>query len=205
MNLRTIFVGSLIPVLLLVTFTVFVRADERKSKAMVGSMAPSFTLKDQSGNDVSLADCKGKIVVLEWFNNECPFVVKHYSKGDMNALASKYEAKGVKWLAINSTHSANIDSNKEIAGEWKIDRPILDDSEGVVGREFGATNTPNMFVIDADGKIVYRGAIDDKNTSRVSDIASSKNYVAAALDDVLAGKPVSQPETKPYGCSVKYK
>ncbi|HEX8342186.1 MAG TPA: thioredoxin family protein [Tepidisphaeraceae bacterium] len=203
--MRTILIGALVPLLLLVGMSVFVQADESKAKAALGTTAPAFVLKDQDGNDVSLADFKGKVVVLEWFNNECPFVQKHYTGGAMNAVASKYAAKGVTWLAINTTGTASIKSNREIATEWKIDRPILDDNSGVVGRQYGATNTPQMFVIDAAGKIVYRGAIDDNDSKDAAGVSSAKNHVATALDDVLAGKAVSRPETKAYGCTVKYK
>ncbi|MBV8781340.1 MAG: thioredoxin family protein [Phycisphaerae bacterium] len=169
----------------------------------VGQTAPAFTLTDQNGKSVSLSDYAGKLVVLEWFNDGCPFVQRHYNDGDMNATAKAYAAKGVVWLAINSTHSASASSDKSIADKWSIDRPILSDTNGTVGHAYGATNTPEIFVIGKDGKIDYFGAIDnnpqgDKSASEVT------NYVARALDEVLAGKPVSEPQTKPYGCSVKY-
>ncbi|MGN6506200.1 MAG: thioredoxin family protein [Tepidisphaeraceae bacterium] len=171
----------------------------------VGEQAPGFTLKDQSGKSVSLSDFAGKTVVLEWFNDGCPFVRKHYKTGAMNTLAKKYEAKGVVWLAINSTSSASIESNARAAKKMSIDRPILDDSSGTVGHAYGATNTPDMVVIDPAGKVVYKGAIDSVPSADPDDIAGAKNFVAQALDEVLAGKPVTQSQTKPYGCTVKYK
>ncbi len=178
--------------------------DEEKKKAAVGEPAPEFSLEDQTGKTHSLADYKGKVVVLEWFNEDCPYVVKHYRQGHMNKLADKYKEQDVVWLAINSTSGKTIDSNKAIAAKWNIDRPILLDSGGKVGQLYGATNTPHMYVIDKDGKLVYMGAIDDNDDSRTDSIASAKNYVAAALDAVLAGQPVEMSRTKAYGCVIKY-
>lgn len=178
--------------------------DHTHAKLNIGDKAPAFTLKDQSGKDVSLSDYAGKIVVLEWFNEGCPFVVKHYRAGHMNKLAAKYAGQGVVWLRINSTHSATPESNAKIAKEWKIEGPILQDSDGEVGHDYGATNTPHMFIIDKEGKLVYRGAIDSDSSADTAKIDGATNYVAKALDELLAGKSVSQPETKAYGCTVKY-
>jgi peroxiredoxin len=188
---------------LAVAFTMHALA-AKPDAAKVGAAAPAFTLKDQSGKDVSLSDFSGKIVVLEWFNDGCPFVQKHYKTGNMNSVASKYAGKDVVWLAVNSTKSASQSHNAKVAGEWKMERPILDDSAGKVGHAYGATNTPNMFIIDKDGKLVYRGAIDSDTSDDAAATKTATNYVAKALDELLAGKTVSQPETKPYGCSVKY-
>lgn len=173
------------------------------AKATLGEKAPAFTLKDQNGKDVSLADFAGKIVVLEWFNNECPFVVKHYKGGQMNSLAARYADKEVVWLAIDSTASHGAENAKKVAEEWKMDRPILDDSSGKVGHAYGATNTPHMYIVDKEGKLAYRGAIDS-NSGKNAD-SSATNYVANALDELLQGKAISQNETKAYGCTVKYK
>ncbi len=179
-----------------------------KSKKMAGptpgDVAPSFALQDQNGQTHSLEQYKGKTVVLEWFNNECPYVVKFYQKGHMNQWASSYGGKDVVWLAINSTSGKTSADNKAIAGEWKIDRPILNDSTGEIGKAYGSRNTPTMYIIDKDGKIAYRGAIDNNGDASTDVIASSTNYVAKALDEIAAGKPVSEPMTKAYGCSVKY-
>jgi peroxiredoxin len=175
-----------------------------RGEAKVGAAAPAFSLQDQSGKSVSLADFKGKIVVLEWFNNECPYVVKHYKLGSMNALASKYAEKGVVWLAINSTKGKTNADNAAIAESWSIKRPILNDADGATGRAYGATRTPQMYIINAEGNIAYMGAIDSDTSSDPSKVEGATNYVAAALDELLAGKTVSRPETKPYGCTVKY-
>lgn len=172
--------------------------------ATVGQPAPAFTLMDQHGKAVNLSDFAGKVVVLEWFNDQCPFVRKHYATGSMNATAAKYAKQGVVWLAINSSNFATVGSNLKAATEWKMDRPVLDDHAGTVGHAYGATNTPNMFVIDAKGTLVYKGAIDSVDGADPDDLSGATNYVAKALDQVLAGKPVTKSETKPYGCSVKY-
>jgi peroxiredoxin len=187
------------------------RPDEKKGKGgkalsgpTPGEAAPAFTLQDQNGKSVSLSDQSGKIVVLEWFNNECPYVVKHYKGGHMNKVADKYAEKGVVWLAINSGAGKTADEMKTVASEWKMDRPILLDGSGEVGKAYGATNTPGMYIIDREGKLAYRGAIDSKSDSKTESIDGATNYVAQALDELLAGKTVSEPMTKAYGCSVKY-
>ncbi|MGF1635337.1 MAG: thioredoxin family protein [Phycisphaerae bacterium] len=174
------------------------------AEAKLGAAAPDFKLMDQDGNAVSLSDHRGKIVVLEWFNDQCPFVVKHYKNGDMNNLAQKYTEKGVVWLAIDSSSFSNVEQNKEIAGSWNINRPLLDDAAGNVGKAYGAKTTPHMYVIDAEGNLVYAGAIDSISSANAEDVAKADNHVAKALDELLAGQSVSTPETKPYGCSVKY-
>lgn len=172
--------------------------------AVIGQPAPDFSLTDQHGKTVKLADFAGKTVVLEWFNEGCPFVKKQYVTGSMNATAAKYAEKGVVWLAVNSSNFANTASNLKADKAWKMARPILDDHTGVVGKAYGATNTPQMFVIDPKGTLVYKGAIDSVDSADPDDLGSATNYVAKALDDVLAGKPVAKSETTPYGCSVKY-
>lgn len=181
-------------------------ADDKADKAVaaVGQAAPAFELKDQNGQPVSLTQFSDKVVVLEWFNNECPFVKKQYKNGDMNTLASKYTSQGVVWLAVDSTHSHDSEHNKKVAGEWSMNRPILSDTDGTVGHLYGAKTTPHMYVINK-GTLVYKGAIDSIASPDSEDIAKADNYVAKALDEVLAGKPVSTPETKSYGCGVKYK
>jgi peroxiredoxin len=168
----------------------------------IGSTAPAFTLKDQNGSSVSLADYAGKVVVLEWFNENCPIVQRHYSVKDIPDTAAKYTADGVVWLAINSTEGNTSVSNRAAANAWNLSRPILDDASGTVGHAYGATNTPEIFVIGKDGKIAYEGAIDNDPQG---DMSSGKiNYAAQALDEVLAGKAVSVPVTKAYGCHVHY-
>lgn len=172
--------------------------------AKIGEAAPAFSLQDQDGKTHSLADYAGKVVVLEWFNEQCPYVVKHYSGGHMNTLAKKYAEKDVVWLAVNTTAGKSAQDNKKIAGDWKIDRPILADTTTEVAKAYGAKNTPTMYVIDKEGKLAYMGAIDSDRSDDSSKIEGATNYVAKALDEVLAGKSVSEPKTKAYGCGVKY-
>ncbi len=177
----------------------------------VGSAAPQFSAPDTNGKTQSLADYKGKYVVLEWFNPECPFVKKHYGSGNMQKLQQEYTSKGVAWLTIDSNapgEQGNLtaDQAEKIMNGWKTKQTaLLLDGDGKVGQMYGAKNTPFMVVIDPDGKIVYEGAIDSKATPNPSDIASSTNYVKVALDETMSGKPVSTPHSRPYGCSVKYK
>ncbi len=182
------------------SFTGFASAE-----AKVGEAAPAFSLQDQDGKAVSLDEHKGKVVVLEWFNEECPFVVKHYKTGNMNALAAKYAEKDVVWIAVNSSNFTTNDKNKAIAEKWSIKHPILNDANGATGKAYDAKTTPDMFIINKDGKVAYKGAIDSIKDSDSESIAKATNYVAKALDEVLADTAVSQAETKPYGCSVKYK
>ncbi|MDQ6859650.1 MAG: thioredoxin family protein [Verrucomicrobiota bacterium] len=176
----------------------------------VGSAAPDFSLTDSKGQKHSLGDLKGKWVVLEWFNPECPFVKKHYGSGNMQKLQAEYTGKGVTWLSIDSSaqgKEGNLtpEAAKAKIGEWKMQSTaLLLDVDGKTGQAYGAKNTPHMFIINPDGKIVYGGAIDNKPTANPADIGSATNYVKVALDESLGGKPVSTANTKPYGCSVKY-
>src|SRR5438067_11951827 len=177
----------------------------------VGSVAADFSLTDAKGAAHSLSQYKGKYVVLEWFNPECPFVKKHYGSGNMQKLQQQYTDQGVVWLTIDSNApgtECNItpDQAKKIMASWKTKQTaLLLDPESKIARSYGAKNTPNMVVINPEGKIAYEGVIDSKATPNPADIPNSTNYVKAALDESLAGKPVSNPTTKPYGCSVKYK
>src|SRR5438445_3559287 len=177
----------------------------------VGSAAPDFSLTDAKGQTHSLSQYKGKYVVLEWFNPECPFVKKHYGSGNMQKLQEEYTGKGVVWLTIDSNapgSEGNMTPEQaaKVAAAWKTHQTaLLLDLEGKAGRAYGAKNTPNMVVVSREGKIAYEGAIDSKATPNPADIPNSTNYVKAALDESLAGKPVTTPQTKPYGCSVKYK
>jgi peroxiredoxin len=177
----------------------------------VGSAAPDFSLTDAKGKTHSLSGYKGKYVVLEWFNPECPFVKKHYGSGNMQKLQEEYTSKGVVWLTIDSSApgtEGNLTPEQAAKkmGEWETRQTaLLLDPEGKAGRAYGAKNTPDMIVINPEGKIVYEGAIDSKASPNPADIPSSTNYVKVALDESLAGKPVTTSSTKPYGCSVKYK
>ncbi|HEY2628677.1 MAG TPA: redoxin family protein [Usitatibacter sp.] len=174
-----------------------------------GQTAPSFTLTDLDGKPAKLEDYKGKTVVLEWNNFGCPFVQKHYRSGNMQALQKKY-ANDVAWLTVNSTNKSNSDYQApakltdELAGFHAQPARYLMDDPGTVGSAYGAKTTPQMFIIDPSGKIVYNGAIDDKRSTDVADVKTAKNYVVAALEEMKAGKAVSVASTTPYGCSVKY-
>jgi peroxiredoxin len=177
----------------------------------VGSTAPDFTLTDASGKAHSLSQYKGKYVVLEWFNPECPFVKKHYGSGNMQKLQGEYTSKGVIWLTIDSNApgtEGNISPQQaqKVMKDWNTKQTaLLLDPDGKAGRSYNARNTPHMFVISPEGKVVYEGAIDSKATPNPADIPSSTNYVKVALDESMTGKPVSTAATRPYGCSVKYK
>jgi peroxiredoxin len=177
----------------------------------VGSAAPEFSLPDAAGKTHSLSEYKGKYVVLEWFNPECPFVKKHYGSGNMQKLQAEYTGKGVVWLTIDSNapgFEGNIspEQAQKVMKDWNTRQTaLLLDPEGKVGRAYNAHNTPDMFVINPDGKIIYEGAIDSKASPNPADIPSSTNYVKVALDESMNGKAVSTTNTRPYGCSVKYK
>jgi peroxiredoxin len=176
----------------------------------VGSNAPQFSLPDVKGKTQALTDFKGKYVVLEWFNPECPFVKKHYGSGNMQKLQQEFTSKGVVWLTIDSNApgmEGNLTAEQAsgIVNSWKTHQTaLLLDPDGKVGRAYGAKNTPHMFVINPEGKVVYEGAIDSKATPNPADISNSTNYVKVALEESMSGKPVSNANTKPYGCSVKY-
>ena len=171
---------------------------EHAAKAEIGKPAPLFTLKNHDGKEVKLADYKDKIVVLEWYNINCP-VCKEYTDR-MKEWAKKYGEKGVVWLAIDSTHNGSDSSNAAYAKKHGVTYPILNDFDGKTGHAYGATATPHMFVIHK-GTLVYAGAIDDSKGRG----KATKNYVAEAIDAVMAGKPVATAQTKAFGCSVKYK
>ncbi len=175
-----------------------------------GETAPEFSLVDINGKAQKLSDYRGKYVVLEWFNSECPFVQKHYESGNMQALQAKYTQKGVVWLGINSTstkHSNYRDParSQAILKEWKsAPTAFVLDPDGKVGKQYGARTTPHMYVVDPNGSLVYVGGIDNKPSTSRRDIATARNHVAVALDESLGGKPVGTPSATPYGCSVKY-
>jgi len=170
--------------------------------AAIGSSASPFSLQNQDGKIVNLSDFSGKIVVLEWTNPECPFVQRHYQAHTMTTLAAKYQGQGVQWVAINSTHDVTDADNKKWVTEQALPYSVLNDASGTVGHSYGATNTPEMYIVGKDGKLMYKGAIDN---DRDGDMTAGKiNYVDQALTEILAGKPVSVPETKAYGCTVHY-
>jgi peroxiredoxin len=178
--------------------------------AGVGQPAPAFTATDTSGKPVSLADLKGKYVVLEWVNPGCPFVQKHYNSANMQATQKEATAKGVVWLAVNSTAADASDYKPpaELAAWMKQQQAAasatLMDADGKLASAYGARTTPHMYVIDPKGTLIYAGAIDSKPSTNPADIKAATNYVSQALGEALAGMPVSKPVTQSYGCSVKY-
>jgi peroxiredoxin len=185
-------------------------ADLSFAETEVGKAAPNFTLPDTNGKTHSLADLKGKYVVLEWYQPDCPFVRKHYKSGNMQSLQKQYTSKGVVWLSIDSSapgQEGNYPAEKlnQIASSDGAARSaLLLDPDGKVGRLYGAKTTPDMYIIDPTGKLVYQGAIDDKRSTDLSDVQTATNYVKTALDASMSGKTVSTTATRPYGCSVKY-
>jgi hypothetical protein len=181
------------------------------SAAVVGQKAPEFSAKDASGKIVKLADFKGKTVVLEWLNPGCPYVKKHYNSGNMQSTQKDAIDKGVVWLAVNSTETAHSDYLAPAAlqkwmGEQKAaaTHTLMDDS-GSIGQQYAARTTPHMFIISPQGNVVYAGGIDSIASARTEDVKLATNYIKQSLGETLSGKPISAANTKPYGCSVKYK
>ncbi|MCB9721189.1 MAG: thioredoxin family protein [Candidatus Omnitrophica bacterium] len=175
-----------------------------------GAMAPDFTLKDSNGNTHSLSDFKGKYVVLEWVNFDCPFVKKHYVPGNMQALQKDLTAKGVVWLSINSSAPGKQGSyspsevNQIMENSSAMPTAYLFDSDGKVGKEYGAKTTPHMYVVNPEGMLAYQGAIDSIPSFDSADIPKARNYVTTAINNLMSGEPVADAATTPYGCSVKY-
>ena len=190
--------------------TILMQGHAMAAPAVVGQSAPGFTLTDTAGKPVRLADFKGKTVVLEWNNPGCPFVRKHY-QGNMQSLQKEAAAQGVVWLAINSTETASGDylSPAQLT-RWMQDKQAaptatLMDEDGVVGKAYGARVTPHMYIVNAQGVLVYAGGIDSIPSSRVDDIPKANPYIRQALGEIKAGKPLSVSTSQAYGCSVKYK
>jgi hypothetical protein len=179
-------------------------------QARIGEPAPTFSLTDSNGNAVSLTDFKGKTVVLEWTNHECPYVRKHYGANNMQMLQKKWTAQGVVWLTLISSapgtqgYVTGEEANKLTAQRAAAPSHVLLDPKGDVGRAYGAQTTPHMYVIKADGALAYMGGIDDRPTTRLEDLKTAKNFVDAALTELAEGKSVSATSARPYGCSVKY-
>jgi peroxiredoxin len=178
--------------------------------ATIGQPAPPFTLQGADGKTHSLADYKGKFVVLEWTNPNCPFVHKFYDSGTMQKLQKEETAKGVVWLRINSSAQGHADfqTPEQLASYVKKNHvsatASLLDPDGAVGHLYGARTTPHMFVINPQGDLIYAGGIDSTPSPDPATIPTARNYVTAALDEAMAGKPVTTPTAQPYGCSVKY-
>ena len=180
------------------------------SAAVVGNPAPAFVAADVNGKPVRLSDYKGKTVVLEWNNPECPFVQKHYGSGNMQKAQAAAARDGVVWLSINSGapgkqgHMTGSQAKAVLAKVGARPTAYLLDPRGVVGKAYEAKTTPHMYIVDKGGALVYAGGIDDKPTKNVSDIPGARNHVLAALAEIKAGKSVSVKTSRPYGCAVKY-
>ena len=178
--------------------------------ADIGLPAPEFALKDLDGKVHKLSDYRGKTVVLEWFNPGCPYVVTAHTKGSLVDLAQKQSKDGVVWLAVNSgapgKQGHGVETNRAAAKAWSMAYPILVDESGSVGKAYGATNTPHMFVVSKDGKLVYKGAIDNSPDAERGSPQGGVlvEYVSATVEDLAAGRPVRTPQTRAYGCGVKY-
>ena len=176
----------------------------------VGDPAPDFSAPDTQGRTQALSAYKGKYVVLEWTNSDCPYTRKHYESGNMQTLQKQWTSRGVVWLSVISSapgeqgYKTAAEENSYLAREHAAPTAVLLDPKGKVGREYEARTTPDMFVIDPAGKLIYAGAIDDHPSTDVSDIKGAKNYVSEALSAAMAGKPVAEAYTPSYGCSVKY-
>lgn len=178
--------------------------------AIVGQPAPAFTLTGTDGKPHSLSEYAGKLVVLEWFNHDCPFVRKHYGSGNMQKLQKKWTGQGVVWLSINSSAPGKQgnyppeEANELTKEKGAAPTAVLLDPDGTVGRAYGAKTTPHMYVIDPAGRLVYAGAIDSVPSASADDIRGATNYVRQALAQAMAGQPVSTPTSVAYGCSIKY-
>ncbi len=175
-----------------------------------GQAAPEFSVNDVDGKSVSLSQFKGKTVVMEWNNPNCPFVKKHYQSGNMQTMQKTPGGKDVVWLAVNSTNAKHGDyMSPEALKKWLAEQKsqpaaYLMDSDGKIGKAYGAKTTPHMFIIDPSGKLAYNGAIDDKRGTSVDEIKSANNFVKVALSDLAQGKRPAATMNQPYGCSVKY-
>jgi AhpC/TSA family len=180
------------------------------AQARIGAPAPNFTLTDSNGKAISLADFKGKTVVLEWTNHECPYVRKHYGGNNMQALQKKWTGQGIVWLTLISSQPGaqgfvhGLEANKLTQERGAAPTAVLLDPRGGVGRSYAAQVTPHMYVITGDGTLAYMGGIDDKPTTRLEDLKTAKNFVDAALSEVVAGKGVSIKTSRAYGCTIKY-
>lgn len=191
--------------------TAFLMSGDATASIETGAEAPAFSIQDASGRTRTLAEFRGRTVILEWTNFGCPYVVRHYSTGNMQATQQETTANGAVWLQVISSapgEQGYLDGPGAIA-RVRTDnaRPTatLLDPDGVMGRAYGARNTPQMVVINAQGRVVYQGAIDDRPTQRASQAEGATNYVRAALADMAAGRPVQVAATTPYGCTVKYR
>ena len=196
---------KIIVALMLIFLTTMAQAAVR-----VGQMAPDFTALDTKGKNQSLSAYRGKVVVLEWTNHDCPFVRKHYRAGNMQAQQREATQAGVVWLSIISSapgkqgYVSASQADRLTAQRNAAPSAVVFDSDGAIGRNFGAKTTPHMYIVDSEGTLIYMGGIDSIPTSNPADIPKAQQYVRIALKEVLEGMEVTQPVTRPYGCSVKY-
>lgn len=201
---------KIIAMLAAVVLTATVGAGLATAAVQNNAMAPDFTLTDSNGQTHSLSDFRGKYVVLEWVNFDCPFVKKHYVPGNMQSLQKEMTGKDVVWLSINSSATGKQGSyspsevNQIMENSGAAPTAYLFDTDGKVGKSYGAKTTPHMFVIDPEGKVAYQGAIDSIPSFDSADIPKATNYVTAAIASLMSGEAVSDASTTPYGCSVKY-
>ena len=181
-----------------------------RAEAVPGQPAPALALVDANGRAVSLADFRSKYVVIEWTNPHCPFVRKHYDSGNMQRLQKSLAAPDLIWLTVNSTAASHPEyMNPQALAGWirqneAAPTAVLLDADGKVGRGYGARTTPHMYVIDPRGRVAYAGGIDDKRSTQIADVKTARNFVAQAMEELRAGKPVSTASALPYGCSIKY-
>jgi alkyl hydroperoxide reductase subunit AhpC len=201
-DMKSIFIGAISGLMALLAVTA--------QAVSIGQSAPDFSLQNLAGETVKLSELRGKYVVLEWLNPECPFVKKHYDTGNMPMLQKNAKAEDVVWLAIASTHAKHQDYKSAAQlTQWLKDKQaqptaVLLDQTGAVGRSYDAKTTPHMYIISPKGELLYAGAIDSKRSADPKDISSATNYVTQALGETMAGKPVSVASTQAYGCSIKY-
>ncbi|MCY7317279.1 MAG: thioredoxin family protein [Ramlibacter sp.] len=195
----------------LISLTLLAAVSAAHAAPAVGQPAPEIALRDSAGKTVKLSDYRGKHVVLEWTNPGCPYVRKHYDSGNMPATQREAVDKGVVWLSINSTEKASSDYQEpgKLAA-WQKERQsqptaLLMDEDGTAGKAYGARTTPHMYIVNPQGRLIYAGGIDSIASSSPNDIKKAVNYVRQGLTEALAGKPLSAPTTRPYGCSIKYK
>jgi peroxiredoxin len=185
-------------------------AQPAAARPQIGQPAPGFAVADTAGRTWTLADAAGKRLILEWTNHDCPYVKKHYGSGNLQALQQEATAQGWLWLSVISSapgkqgHVTPAEADRLTRERQAAPTAVLLDTDGAMGRAYGAQTTPHLFAIDTDGRLIYMGGIDDRATTDQADIATATNYIRAALTDLAAGRPVSTPLTRPYGCSVKY-
>lgn len=210
-NRRVLLLGGAgVAALAAVGAALLLNGGEAVASVATGAPAPAFSVQDAAGATRTLVEFRGRVVVLEWTNHGCPYVRKHYDSGNMQALQRQAAADGIVWLQVISSapgeqgHLDGAGAQARVRQDNAAPAATLLDASGAMGRAYGARNTPHMFVIGADGALLYQGAIDDRPSARPSSLEGATNYVRAALADIAAGRPVAIRETTPYGCAVKY-